>query len=48
MCKDGVRKVKAILELTLARDTKGNRKGFYRYVNQKRKVREGSPPCNGH
>jgi len=39
-CKDGVRKAKAQLELNLARDTKNNKKGFYRYVSQKRKVKE--------
>ncbi|KAJ7418346.1 hypothetical protein BTVI_29644 [Pitangus sulphuratus] len=29
LCRDGVRKAKAKLELILARDTKNNRKGFY-------------------
>jgi len=38
-CRDEVRRVKAQLELNLARDVKNNRKGFYRYVNQKRKVK---------
>jgi len=28
------------MELELARDAKNNKKGFYRYVNQKRKVKE--------
>ncbi|GAB0190571.1 cAMP-dependent protein kinase inhibitor alpha [Grus japonensis] len=32
---DGVRKAKAQLELNLARDTKNNKKGFYRYASQK-------------
>ncbi|KAJ7408368.1 hypothetical protein BTVI_01033 [Pitangus sulphuratus] len=32
------------LELNLARDAKNNGKGFYRCVNQKRKVKEGVPP----
>ena len=40
MCRDGVRKAKAQLELNLARDAK-NKKGFYRYVSQKRKC---TPP----
>jgi len=31
------------LELNLARDTKNNKKGFYRYVSQKRKVKESVP-----
>jgi len=32
------------LELNLARDAKSNKKGFCRYVNQKRKVKESIPP----
>lgn len=28
------------MELNLGRDTEKNREGFYRYVNQKRKVEE--------
>ena len=28
----------------MARDAKKNKKGFYRYVNQKRKVKESVPP----
>ncbi|KAK4830241.1 hypothetical protein QYF61_009308 [Mycteria americana] len=31
-------------ELNLARDSKNNKKGFYRYVNQKKKVKENIPP----
>jgi len=37
-CRDGVRKAKAQMELILARDAK--KSGFYRYVSQKRKVKE--------
>ncbi|KAK4806963.1 LOW QUALITY PROTEIN: hypothetical protein QYF61_027330 [Mycteria americana] len=44
LCRDGVRKAKAQLELNLARDAKNNKKGFYRYINQKRKVKESVPP----
>ncbi|KAK4816288.1 hypothetical protein QYF61_014586 [Mycteria americana] len=44
LCRDGVRKAKAQLELNLARDAKNNKKGFYRYTNQKRKVKESVPP----
>ncbi|KFQ86553.1 hypothetical protein N337_12956, partial [Phoenicopterus ruber ruber] len=44
LCRDEVRKAKARLELNLARDTKNNKKAFYRYVNQKRKVKESIPP----
>ena len=43
LCRDGVRKAKAQLELNLARDAKKNKKGFYRYLNQKRKVQEAVP-----
>ena len=44
LCRDGVRKAKAQLELNLARDVKKNKKGFYRYLNQKRKVQKDIPP----
>lgn len=39
-----MRKAKVELELNLARDAKNNRNGFYGFVNQKRKVKEGEPP----
>ena len=35
LCRDEVRKAKAQLELDLARGAKKNKKGFYRYINQK-------------
>ena len=44
MCRDGVRKVKAHLDLTVVRDKKGNTKGFYRYISSKRKTRENMGP----
>ena len=44
MCKDGVRKAKAWMELNLARDAKNN-KGFSRYAIQKRKVKESVTPA---
>ncbi|KAK4827405.1 hypothetical protein QYF61_017810 [Mycteria americana] len=44
LCRDGVRKAKAQLELNLAGDAKNNNKGFYTYINQKRKVKENVPP----
>ncbi|KFQ99133.1 hypothetical protein Y956_03969, partial [Nipponia nippon] len=44
LCRDRIRKAKARLELNLARDAKNNKKGFYRYVIQKRKVKESVPP----
>jgi len=47
LCKHEVkvRRAKAQLELNLARNAKNN-KGFYRYVSQKRKVRESPPPVS--
>ncbi|KFO78572.1 hypothetical protein N303_07682, partial [Cuculus canorus] len=44
LCRDEVRKAKVQLELNLAREVKTNKKGFYRYINQKRKVIENVPP----
>ncbi|GAB0209590.1 mitochondrial enolase superfamily member 1 [Grus japonensis] len=38
--RDQVRKAKALIELNLARDVKGNKKSFYRYVSDKRRMRE--------
>lgn len=43
-CKDEVRKAKANLELNLGRDVKGNKKGFYKYMNSKEKTRESMSP----
>ncbi|PKU34570.1 hypothetical protein llap_15126 [Limosa lapponica baueri] len=43
LCRDGVRKAKAQLEHNLMRDAKNNKKGIYRYVNQKRPVKESIP-----
>ncbi|KAK4810519.1 LOW QUALITY PROTEIN: hypothetical protein QYF61_004482, partial [Mycteria americana] len=36
MCRDGIRKAKAQLELNMARDEKNYKKGFYRYVEKKK------------
>jgi len=44
LCRDGVRKAKVWMELNLARDAKSNKKGFSRYVSQKRKVKESVTP----
>lgn len=33
-------KAKTLMELNLARDIKENKKGFYRYVDDKRKTKE--------
>ncbi|KFW64479.1 hypothetical protein AS28_12305, partial [Pygoscelis adeliae] len=42
--RDQVRKAKALIELNLARDVKGNKKSFYAYVGDKRKTRENAGP----
>ncbi|KFW71682.1 hypothetical protein AS28_14104, partial [Pygoscelis adeliae] len=42
--RDQVRKAKALTELNLARDVKGNKKSFYRYIRDKRKTRENVGP----
>ncbi|GAB0204561.1 hypothetical protein GRJ2_002921700 [Grus japonensis] len=38
--RDQIRKAKALIELHLARDIKGNKKSFYKYVSEKRRTRE--------
>ncbi|GAB0209084.1 mitochondrial enolase superfamily member 1 [Grus japonensis] len=42
--RDQDRKAKALTELNLARDVKDNKKSFYRYVSDKRKMRETVGP----
>ncbi|GAB0204204.1 hypothetical protein GRJ2_002886000 [Grus japonensis] len=42
--RDQVRKAKAVIELNLARDVKGYKKSFYRYVSDKRRTRENVGP----
>ncbi|GAB0209094.1 mitochondrial enolase superfamily member 1 [Grus japonensis] len=42
--RDQVRKAKAMIELNLARDVKDNKKSFYRYVSDKRRMRENVGP----
>ncbi|GAB0209914.1 hypothetical protein GRJ2_003457100 [Grus japonensis] len=42
--RDQVRKAKALREISLARDVKGNKKSFYRYVSEKRRMRENVGP----
>lgn len=39
-CRDVIRKAKAQLELNLARNTENNKKSFYRYIKQQRKIKE--------
>ena len=43
-CRDATRKHKVHLEMNLARDVKGNKKGFFQYVSSKRKARENVRP----
>ncbi|GAB0186313.1 mitochondrial enolase superfamily member 1 [Grus japonensis] len=42
--REQVRKAKALTEISLARDVKDNRKSFYRYVSDKRRMRENVGP----
>lgn len=44
MYRDGIKESKVQLELNLARDVRNN-KGFCRYVDEKRKVKENVPLC---
>jgi len=43
-CREETRKPKVHLELNLARDKKGNKKGFFNYISSKRKTRENMGP----
>ncbi|CAM5115729.1 unnamed protein product [Eretmochelys imbricata] len=43
-CRNEIRKAKSHLELQLARDVKSNKKGFFRYVSVKKKVKESVGP----
>ncbi|KFV11020.1 hypothetical protein N340_01493, partial [Tauraco erythrolophus] len=42
--RDEVRKAKALIELNLTRDIKGNTKNFYRYVSDKKRSRKNVGP----
>ena len=44
LCRDEARRAKAWMELNLARDDKNNKKGFCRYVKQKRIFKASIPP----
>ena len=49
VCRDGIRKAKAQMELNLARDVKDNKKGFYRYICRRRQAKESVlPPMKGN
>lgn len=39
-CRDGVNKPKVQMELNLSRNMKNNKKGFFRYTEQKRQAKE--------
>ncbi|CAM4599489.1 unnamed protein product [Lepidochelys kempii] len=39
-CRNDIRRAKSHLELQLARDVKSNKKGFFRYVGNKKKAKE--------
>ncbi|GAB0182274.1 mitochondrial enolase superfamily member 1 [Grus japonensis] len=42
--RDQVRKAKALIEISLARDVKDNKKSFYRCISEKRRTRENVGP----
>ncbi|GAB0180169.1 mitochondrial enolase superfamily member 1 [Grus japonensis] len=42
--REQIRKAKALIEISLARDVKDNKKSFYRYVSDKRRTRENVGP----
>jgi len=44
MCRDGIRKAKAWMELFFSRDARNNRKRSYRYIAQESKAKESVPP----
>ncbi|CAM5172867.1 unnamed protein product [Eretmochelys imbricata] len=43
-CRNDIRRAKSHLELQLARDVKSNKKGFFRYVSNKKKAKESVGP----
>ncbi|CAM4495102.1 unnamed protein product [Caretta caretta] len=43
-CRNVIRRAKSHLELQLARDVKSNKKGFFRYVGNKKKAKESVGP----
>ncbi|CAM5103935.1 unnamed protein product [Natator depressus] len=43
-CRNEIRRAKSHLELQLARDVKSNKKGFFRYVGNKKKAKESVGP----
>ena len=47
MCRDGVRKAKAQMELNLMRDVKNNEKGPFRNIGQNRRAKEAPTSIKG-
>ncbi|CAM4534454.1 unnamed protein product [Lepidochelys kempii] len=43
-CRNEIRRAKSHLELQLARDVKSNKKGFFRYIGNKKKAKESVGP----
>ena len=43
MCRDRIRKSKAVVELNLARDVKNNKKAFYRYIGRRKQAKRVFP-----
>ncbi|CAM5148805.1 unnamed protein product [Eretmochelys imbricata] len=43
-CRSEIRKAKSLLELQLATDVKSNKKGFFRYISNKKEVKESVRP----
>ena len=41
MCRNGIRKAKAHVELNLSRNMKGNKKGSHKYIKSKKKGKRG-------
>ncbi|KFQ22405.1 hypothetical protein N332_14875, partial [Mesitornis unicolor] len=44
LCREKIRRAKAQLELNLASAVKDNKKGFYKYIGNKRRTKESLPP----
>ncbi|PKU46257.1 rna-directed dna polymerase from mobile element jockey- hypothetical protein [Limosa lapponica baueri] len=46
LCREKIRRAKAQLELNLATDVKDNKTCFYKFINNKRRIRENLPPLS--
>ena len=47
-CRNGIRKTKAQMELSLAKDAKNKKKGFYSYIGLEIKIRESVVPLTNN